>query len=122
MFIFLFTVHLTANETVVTVFDNSSSVELSCDMAGYIPENNALQWYRNNQLVSVSSRVTVNYRDGLRYASRGFNSVNRSVESVLKFSPPETDDSGIYECRINGYESLEQQTIQLTVLSSFTEG
>ena len=85
-------------------------------MAGFIPEETSLQWYRDNQLVPLdNNRVSVSYGDGTRLSSRGFTMLNKSVESLLTFTPPEHNDSGIYECRIAGYEFLSVQNIQLSV-------
>ena len=102
----------------MTVLDNITSVELSCDMAGFIPEDTALKWYKNNTLISSNSRVTVSYRNGLRKSFREFGFPVNSTEAVLTFTPPQTTDSGTYECRISGYEFLPKQEIKLIVQTS----
>ncbi len=107
--------YLAANGTSISVFDNATSVELSCDMAGFIPADSALNWYMNNELVSLNERVTVSFSSGSNQSSRGYNMPNSSSLSILTFTPPETTDSGLYECRITGYEFLPEQSIQLSV-------
>ena len=87
-------------------------------MAGFIPADTALNWYRNDELVPLNDRVTVTYTNGLRRSARGFKTPNASSLSTLAFTPPETSDSGTYECRITGYESLPDQIIQLSVLTT----
>ena len=114
------TVHLTTNSSEVTTLDNETSVELSCDMAGFIPVDTALTWYMNNQQVSVDNRVSVSYRDGSFLSGRGFKNINKSVESILSFKPPQLTDSGTYECRIIGYEYLPTQTVVLVVEESMS--
>ncbi len=87
-------------------------------MAGFIPDDTTLTWYINDQLVSVDSRVSVSYRDGSFLSGRGFETLNKSVESILTFEPPQLTDSGTYECRIIGYEFLSTQTVVLVVEES----
>ena len=89
-------------------------------MAGFIPVDTALTWYINNQQVSVDNRVSVSYRDGSFLSGRGFENLNKSVESSLSFKPPQLTDSGIYECRIIGYEYLPTQTVVLVVEESMS--
>ena len=83
-------------------------------MAGFIPEDSALKWYRNDELVVEDERVTVNYILGKRSAARGDTMNVKSTVSVLTFTDPNENDTGEYECRIEGYD-LPTQTVQLTV-------
>ena len=107
------TVYLEAGEP-LSVFDNVTSAELKCDMAGFIPEDSALKGYRNDELVVEDERVTVSYTLGKRSAARGDTMNVNSTVSVLIFTDPNKNDTGEYECRIEGYD-LPIQTLQLTV-------
>ena len=83
-------------------------------MAGFIPEDSALKWYRNGELVVEDERVTVSYTPGKRSAARGDTMSVNSIVSVLTFTDPNENDTGEYECRIEGYD-LPKQTVQLAV-------
>ena len=83
-------------------------------MAGFIPEDSALKWYRNDELVVEDERVTINYTQGKRSAARGDTMSVNSRVSVLTFTDPNENDTGEYECSIEGYD-LAKRTVQLTV-------
>ena len=91
--------HLNASDP-VTVFDNVSSVELSCDMAGYVPLVSDLQWFRGNVMIQNNSKFTVLYQDGSRQAQRPDTGKGPSVVSILLITNPGLEDSGEYQCRI----------------------
>ena len=100
----------------MTVFDNVSSVELSCDMAGYVPPVSDLQWFRNDEVIQNSSNYTVLYRDGSR-PSQGVSGLGPSVLSVLVITEPGAEDSGEYQCRTVSLGLSE--SVQLIVLGQF---
>lgn len=100
-------------------YSNTTYVELSCDMAGFIPEETALKWYKDQELVTEDDRISVTYRNGSRLSSNGITMISKSVESVLTLKPPiKTEDSGKYECRISNFENLPKQIIELIVQAS----
>ena len=113
------TAHLNASDP-VTVFDNVSSVELSCDMAGYVPPVSDLQWFRDGVMIQNSSNYTVLYRDGSRHSLRPVSGQSPSVLSVLIITEPAVEDSGECQCRIVSLGLTE--SVQLMVSLSPTSG
>lgn len=106
----------------VMVYDNASTAELTCEMSGYAPSNSLLKWYREDTVLSNSSKYSVLYSDSpssLSYIQRG-NGEESSVLGVLVIVNPIEGDSGIYHCRIDGYNL--QAEVQLQVESEYIEG
>ena len=83
----------------MTVYSVASSVQLSCDMAGYVPGQSNLQWYRNGMMLQNSTKYTILYQGGNRSAVLP-SGPGASILSVLVINNPRVEDSGEYECRI----------------------
>ena len=97
------------------MYTNATSVELNCDMAGYVPSNTHLRWYRNNSLIEDTNRYSTVYRPGRYRAQKGRNATSNSVLSVLIIKSPTLNDTGVYECRIADYNLTG--TVYLNVTS-----
>ena len=97
------------------IYTNATSVELNCDMAGYVPPNTHLRWYRNNSLIEDTNRYSTVYRPGRYRAQKGRNATSNSVLSVLIIKSPTLNDTGVYECRIADYNLTG--TVYLNVTS-----
>ena len=111
----LYVVHLNTIHPTVNSTTTSPAAELSCDMAGYVPPQSSLRWYRNGVLLTNSGRYSIVYRNGLRIAQKdGSNGTSRSILGVLVISPPMVQDSGQYQCRVEGYHHLTR-SVRLTV-------
>ena len=105
---------MNVSESSVTVNSSVSSVQLSCDMAGYIPPSSDLQWFRNGSMLQNNSDYTILYRNGNRNAlSPGASGAGQSVVSVLVIADPQVHDTGEYQCVIVSLNISD--TIQLTV-------
>ncbi|XP_019852931.1 PREDICTED: mitogen-activated protein kinase kinase kinase 5-like isoform X1 [Amphimedon queenslandica] len=110
LLVHLNTVHPTVNATT-----SSPAAELSCDMAGYVPPQSSLHWYRNGTRLTNTGRYSIVYRDGWRRAQKeSKDGTSSSVLGVLVISSPTVQDSGQYQCRIEGYCHLTR-SVQLTV-------
>ena len=107
----VFVVHLDPSSSAVSIYNNVTAAELICDMAGYIPDGSALQWYRDNLLLQASSKYSFHMRDGSRLASKGLRT--SSIEGVLTISQPSTSDGGEYKCEMLGHNLA--RTVRLTV-------
>ena len=105
----------------MTVFDNVSSVKLSCEMAGYVPPVSDLQWFRGNVMIQNNSKFTVLYQDGSRQARRPDTRAESSVVSVLVITNPGVEDSGEYQCRIVSL-GLSDSVQLMVALSSTSAG
>ena len=117
--LYCYTAQLNVNEWSVTVNSNVSSVQLSCDMAGYIPPSSHLQWYRNGSILQNNSEYTILYRNGNRNAQLpGASVAGPSVVSVLVITDPQVQDTGEYQCVIVSLNISD--TVQLTVLAELT--
>ena len=114
---FLNVAHLNASESSVTVFNNVSLIQLSCDMAGFVPPVSDLQWFRNGMMLQNTSDHTIFNEVGNRAALLpGSSQPESSILSVLIIHDPQVEDSGEYQCRIVSLNMSE--IIQLTVSSS----
>ena len=117
--LYCYTVQLNVSESSLTVNSNVTSVQLSCDMAGYIPPSSHLQWYRNGSMLQNNSDYTILYRNGNRNALLpGALEPGPSVVSVLVITDPQVQDTGEYQCVIVSLNISD--TVQLTVLAELT--
>ena len=108
---------LTADEVEVVIFDNATSVSLSCEMSLYLRPDEDLQWFRGGQLISdTNERYTITYTDGTEQGQFGRDTVGNSRVSTLVISQPQLSDSATYTCVIRNTE--QSQDIQLTVEST----
>ena len=108
---------LTADKVEVVIFDNATSVSLSCEMSLYLRPDEDLQWFRGGQLISnTNERYTITYSDGTEKGQFGNHTVGNSRVSSLVISQPQPSDSATYTCAIRNTE--HSQDIQLTVESS----
>ena len=114
--IYCYTVRVNVSESSVTVNSDVSSVQLSCEMAGYIPPSSDLQWFRNGSMLQNNSDYTILYRNGNGNAlSPGAIGAGPSVLSVLVIADPQVQDTGEYQCVIVSLNISE--TVQLTVMT-----
>ena len=117
--LYCYTVQLNVNESSLIVNSNVSTVQLSCDMAGYVPPTSDLQWYRNGSMLQNSSDYIILYRNGNRNALLPSNSrAGPSVVSVLVITDPQVQDTGEYQCVIVSLNISD--IVQLTVLAELT--
>ncbi len=102
------------SDTMVTVNDTASEVQLSCEMSNYIREDEDLQWFKEGQMISSGmDRHTVTYRDGKPGVAIKGDFIPGRV-AVLTISDPEMEDSGTYTCAITGMD--ESIDFQLSVV------
>ena len=108
---------LTTDEVEVVIFDNATSVSLSCEMSLYLRPDEDLQWFRGGQLISdTNERYTITYTDGTEEGQFGSDTIGNSRVSTLVISQPQPSDSANYTCAIRNTE--QSQDIQLTVEST----
>ena len=112
MFFIFFIVHLIPGNSINT-YTNATSVELNCDMAGYVPPDSYLHWYHNNNLIEDTYKYTTIYKPGRYRAQKGGNTTSESVLSTLIIRSPTLNDTGKYECRIHHYNLTA--TVQLSL-------
>ncbi len=111
-----YTVTLTAINSNVTILDNASFVELSCDMSNYIRPDDQLQWFRDGKMItSGQARRQITFMDGTESGQLG-GLVTQSLRvSMLTISNPVLSDTGPYNCRVMG--TTESVDIALIVQS-----
>ena len=97
--VIVYTASLNVGQFSVMVYSVASSVQLSCDMAGYVPGQSNLQWYRNGMMLQNSTKYTILYQGGNRSAVLP-SGPGASILSVLVINNPHVEDSGEYESRI----------------------
>ena len=112
MFFIFFIVHLIPGNSINT-YTNATSVELNCDMAGYVPPDSYLRWYHNNNLIEDTYKYSTIYRPGRYRAQKKGNTTSESVLSILIIRSPTLNDTGKYECRVHDYNLTA--TVQLSL-------
>ncbi len=102
----------------MTILDNASFVELSCDMSDYIRPDDQLQWFRDGEMItSGQARQQITFKNGnANQGQLGGLSTQSSRVSVLTISNPILSDTGTYNCRVIG--TTESVDIELLVQSS----
>ena len=109
-------------EDVVITEGSTRSVQLGCEMKGYLRPDKDLNWYKDGQLLpldGVSHSVFV--KEGSPGA--GQNGKNRTVHSrisVLSINDPSVVNSGVYSCQIRGTKM--EANMSLTVAKSSLVG
>ncbi len=106
-----------SSNTTVSVNDTASEVQLSCEMSYFIREDEDLQWFKEDQMItSEMDRHTVSYRDGKPAVAvkEGIRIIPGHVV-VLTISNPKIEDSGTYSCAIA--ETDESIGFQLSVVA-----
>ena len=100
----------------------TASVELGCEMSGYLRPDEDLQWYKDNHLLLLKgARHSVSIKDGMMGA--GQNGGNETVHgrlSVLTIRRPIFADSGVYSCRVHG--TTAEASMSLTVAAPQVTG
>ena len=117
MFFIFFIVHLIPGNSINT-YTNATSVELNCDMAGYVPPDSYLRWYHNNNLIEDTYKYSTIYRPGRYRAQKGGNTTSKSVLSTLIIRSPTLNDTGKYECRVHDYNLTATVQLNVTVYST----
>ena len=117
MFFIFFIVHLIPGNSINT-YTNATSVELNCDMAGYVPPDSYLRWYHNNNLIEDTYKYSTIYKPGRYRAQKGGNSTSESVLSTLIIRSPTLNDTGKYECRVHDYNLTATVQLNVTIYST----
>ncbi len=88
----------------MTILDNASFVELSCDMSNYIRPDDQLQWFRNGEMItSGQARRQITFVNGNAYQGQFGGLLPQSSRvSMLTISNPILSDTGTYNCRVIG--------------------
>ena len=110
-------------EPVVQTYDDSLSVEVGCDMSGYIPLDENLYWIVDGE--EIRSNLTTNgqkyriaHRDGVHKAQVGGSNPTFSRVSVLIINDVELSDTKMYLCAIDGMNLVEEVNLIVTEAAS----
>ena len=108
--------------SIVTILDNASFVELSCDMSNYIRPDDQLQWFRDGEMItSGQARRQITFMDGTESGQLGGLSIQSSRLSKLTISNPVSSDTGVYNCRVMGTtESVDLALIVQSLITNTT--
>ena len=121
---FYFAVELQSNVNGNRLVASSSdvSVELACEMSGFIRPDDSLTWVgpTGQTIVSGSNRHQITYTDGasLQGAANGSEDLVPTRVSTLRISNPEPSDTGNYTCRVS--EAFQAVAIELIVNGSLS--
>ena len=102
----------------VTALSTDNSVELTCEMSGFIRPDESLTWVGPEGQIIMSGISFSNNASSPEAAADGSDVLVPSRISTLVISNPVASDSGNYTCRIN--ETLQSVTIELFVNGSVT--
>ena len=117
-------VSLDAVQDVMAVTEGSTeSVQLGCEMKGFLRPDEDLLWYKEHQLLipSEGGRYSVTIKDGTLGAGQdGRNETVHSRLSVLNIKHPTASDSGVFSCKVRGTEA--KANIFMTVYKPQVKG
>lgn len=100
----------------------TSSVELGCEMSGYLRPDEDIQWYKDDHPFSLKGvRHSFSIKEGTIGAGQnGGNETIHSRLSVLTIRRPTVADSGVYGCRVRG--TTAETSMSLTVAAPQVTG
>ena len=84
------------------------SVQLGCEMKGFLRPDEDILWYKEHQLLAPTEGgiYSVAVKDGTPGAGQdGRNETVHSRLSVLSIKHPKASDSGVYSCKVRGTEA-----------------
>ena len=105
MFFLYIAVSLDAVEDVVFATEGATeSVQLGCEMKGFLRPDEDLLWYKEHQLLSPGGdSYSMSVKDGTLGAGQdGRNETTYSRLSVLSIKHPRVGDGGVYSCKVRG--------------------
>ena len=117
-------VSLDAVEDVVLATEGATeSVQLGCEMKGFLRPDEDLLWYKDHELLTpIKGRsYSIAIKDGTLGAGQdGRNETVHSRLSMLSIKHPKVDDSGVYSCKIRGTDA--EANIVMTVSELHVKG
>lgn len=106
-------------EVIVGAEDTTKSVQLGCEMTGYLRPDEDLAWYKGNYLLPLKGATySVIFMEGTPGA--GQNGENGTVHgrlSMLNINHPTVADSGVYRCKIRGTNTEATMSLAITKTS-----
>lgn len=116
----VYAVKLEAPQPSVTT-NQTSQVDLLCNMSDYIRPDNHLQWIGiDGSILSNSRRYTVTFINTTNFAAQNGGTRRSPTRlSTLTIRNVTSDDTGIYSCIVR--ESRQFASINLTVVGEFLE-
>ena len=102
----------------VTALSTDDSVELTCEMSGFIRQDESLTWVGPEGQTITSGISFLNNASSPEAAADGSDVLVPSRISTLVISNPVASDSGNYTCRVS--DTLQSVTIELFVNGSVT--
>lgn len=115
----MYVVELEVFPKTLTVTNETESIELRCEMSGYIEPDGNLQWIRNGQRVTDDSdKYEIHFEEGNRSSVlSGEETLSRlSVLVVLDFVLQ--SDAGCYECKTLSSENSASVYVGTGVLAT----
>ena len=113
---------LALEEVVVGTEGVTKSIQLGCEMMGFLRPDKDLQWYNGSQLLPLEgANHSVIVKEGTPGAGQsGQNGTVHSRLSVLNINNPTVADSGVYSCKVRGTNT--EATMSLTISKTSVEG
>lgn len=111
--VFSSAVELEASPMTITVDNETSTVELNCEMSQYVEPDSNLQWFRHGSRIAASEKYNISYEDGNKESQMGGSEQQSSRVSTLVISDFQEEDKGFYHCNITGTENSEAIYISL---------
>lgn len=109
-------------EAIVGTESTTKSVQLGCEMTGYLRPDQDLEWYKGSHLLpQEGGSYSVIFKEGTPGAGQnGGNGTVHSRLSMLNINNPTVADSGVYRCRIRGTKA--EATMSLAVSKTSVKG
>jgi hypothetical protein len=96
-------------DIVLATEDATESVQLGCEMKGFLRPDEDLLWYKDHEPLIPPTKgrsYSVAFKNGTPGTGQdGRNETVHSRLSVLTIKHPKVDDSGVYSCKVRGTEA-----------------
>ena len=102
-----------ANPKIIVAENETTNLQLKCEMSGYIEPDENLQWFRHGEKIENSNKYNISYVNGSKLIQMGGIQQKNSRVSILTISDFKKEDRGFYSC--NTTETKVSEAIYISL-------
>ena len=102
-----------ANPKIIVAENETTNLQLKCEMSGYIEPDENLQWFRHGEKIKNSNKYNISYVNGSKVSQMGEIQQQNSRISIVTISDFKKEDRGFYSCNTTDTKVSEAIYISL---------